>query len=132
MFENNPLLEPRKSFESPKPRDVKVVGVSFPGDLDYPKKLEEAQHLEQPFGYIYCLNLKRRAELALLTWLEVFPDAHEAQALLEDIMLIQDYMFETTTVEQGYAVGEENDRAEEIIANALAITESIESDFGGA
>ncbi len=54
MFENNPLDEPREEFDRTKP-----------GYINYKNKSEPAgtvQQLQPPYGYIYCLNLKRRAQ----------------------------------------------------------------------
>lgn len=101
MFEDNPLLEPRKEFNRNSPD---YVNHSYKG----------VQQLEQPFGFIFCLNLKRQAEFALMNWLKDKPDSQDAQALLNCIMLTQDYIFDTASMELGYATQIENDSAEKL------------------
>jgi hypothetical protein len=125
MFENNPLLEPRKTFEIHKPHDVKVIGISFPGDPDYPKSTENVHQLEAPFGYLYCLNVKRKAEFMLRHWLEQVPRSEDARKLLDCIMLIQDYLFDTVSMEPGYADKRENDRAEELLRDTDALADEL-------
>jgi hypothetical protein len=54
MFENNPLLVPRKEFDRHSPDYIEYTNKT--------RDKTEVQHLKQPFGFIYCLNLKRQAE----------------------------------------------------------------------
>lgn len=106
MFENNPLQEPRTEFDRNKS-----------GYINYTNKTEQLtkiQKLEQPFGFVHCLNVKQHAEFALMDWLQKIPGSAEAQTLLNYIMLTQDYMFDTASMEPGYADERENERAEEL------------------
>ena len=125
MFENNPLLEPRTMFELRKPPNVTSVKVYLPGAPNYPKD-KDIQQLEQPLGYLYCLNLKRRAEFMLRNWLEKIPDSEDAQKLLDCIMLIQDYLFDTVSMEPGYADKRENDRAVELLRDTDALSDELQ------
>lgn len=125
MFENNPLLEPRQSFELPGPHQVKVVGVYLPGDPGYAEHSGQVRQLETPLGYIYCLNVKRRAEFMLRRWLEQVPDSQDALKLLDRIMLIQDYLFDTVSMEPGYADQRENGRAREILDEAQSLADAL-------
>ncbi len=43
-------------------------------------------------------------------------------------MLIQDHIFETTTVEAGYAVNDQNDRFEAIISNCRELLKKMGMD----
>ncbi len=131
MFENNPLLEPRMKFELSRPHDVKVIGVSIPGHPGYTENRENVQQLEQPFGYLYCLNLKRKSEFMLKMWLEKIPGSEDACRLLVYIMLIQDYLFDTVSMEPGYADKRENDRAEQLFKETDELAENLWCDSQG-
>ncbi len=103
MFEHNPLLEPRTEFNKQSPNYISYIHEGT-----------EVQQLEQPFGYIFCLNLKRQAEFILMNWLKDEPDSQYAQTLLNCIMLTQDYISDTVSMESGYATKIENDGAERL------------------
>jgi hypothetical protein len=117
MKKINLFDEPIQKFDFPKPEEIVSAKVYFPGDPKYEemKKLIN-QHPEtviqqmNPHGFLWCLNKMRRAEFALRKWIEQQPNPEAALKLLNGIMLLQDYIFETNSMEMGYAVNEQNDR----------------------
>lgn len=117
MKKINLFDEPIQKFELPQPEEVRSVKVYMPGSPEYEemKKLMDQhsvtviQHMN-PHGFLWCLTMKRRAEFALRKWIEQQPNPEAALKLLNGIMLLQDYIFETNSMEMGYAVNEQNDR----------------------
>ena len=98
-----------------------LVSIHFPGSPGYEnanKAIEknpvQAYSFSHPYDYLWCLNIKRRGEFALRKWIEQQPNPHEALRLLDNIMLIQDYVFETTSISEGFAIKEQNERIDKV------------------
>jgi hypothetical protein len=80
-------------------------------DEENPK---EVVSMATPNGFMWCFNLIRRGQFAMRELIRLQEDAL-ALEVLEGMMLVQDYILLTTSLEEGYSLPEWNERIEKQI-----------------